>query len=40
MNPLHLIWIIPVSTWFGFGICAVLTIGKEADRYGMKEKEK
>lgn len=31
MNPLHLFWIIPISTIFGFGVCAVLIAAKEAD---------
>lgn len=34
INALHLLWIIPVSTWFGFFICAVLTVGSQADREG------
>ena len=24
INALHLLWIIPLSAWFGFGICAML----------------
>lgn len=29
----HLFWIIPLSAWFGFGISAVLSAGKE-EKYG------
>lgn len=32
MNPLHLLWIIPLSASFGFSICAILTVGKESDQ--------
>lgn len=28
MNPLHLIWIIPAATMFGFVICALLSANK------------
>ena len=28
MNALHLIWIIPVSVWFGFMLCAILVASK------------
>lgn len=31
MNPLHLFWIIPVSAWTGFALCALLTAGKLED---------
>lgn len=29
ISALHLIWIIPLSTMFGFAICAVLSQGKD-----------
>ena len=29
INALHLLWIIPVSVWFGFMIFAILTMGKD-----------
>lgn len=32
MNALHLIWIIPVSAWFGFFIAAVLHAAGNGDR--------
>ena len=28
MNALHLLWIVPLFTGFGYAICAVLTAGK------------
>ena len=28
INALHLLWIIPLSAWFGFAVCAVLAAGK------------
>lgn len=31
MNPLHLLWIVPVSFIFGFAICAVLSIANLSD---------
>lgn len=31
MNALHLIWIIPVSVWFGFAVCAVLSANKRSE---------
>jgi len=31
MNPLHLIWIVPLSAVFGFMVAAVLTVGKGGD---------
>lgn len=31
MNALHLIWIIPVSAWFGFFLAAVLHAAGDAD---------
>lgn len=32
MNALHLIWIIPVSAWFGFFLAAVLHAAGDGDR--------
>lgn len=32
INALHLIWIIPLSAWFGFAICAILTASKRGDK--------
>lgn len=32
INALHLLWIIPLSAWVGFGICAVLSINKEKEK--------
>lgn len=29
ISALHLLWIIPAATVFGFMICAVLSVGKE-----------
>lgn len=29
MNPLHLLWIIPLATMFGFFLCAVLSANKD-----------
>lgn len=29
MSALHLLWIAPLATSFGFAVCAVLTIGKD-----------
>lgn len=31
MNTLHLIWIIPVSAWFGYFIAAVFRAAGDAD---------
>jgi hypothetical protein len=31
INALHLLWIAPLSVWFGYILCAVLTVGKGAD---------
>ena len=28
----NLIWIIPLSAWFGFAICAILTASKRDDK--------
>lgn len=40
INALHLLWIITLSAWFGFGVCAMLAAGKsEVDEeisYGNK----
>lgn len=32
MNPLHLIWIIPLSVSFGFVLCSIFTVGKQYDK--------
>lgn len=29
INALHLLWIIPLSVWFGFAIAAMLAAAKE-----------
>ena len=31
MNPLHLIWIVPLSVFFGYIACALLSANKEED---------
>jgi hypothetical protein len=31
MNPLHLLWIVPLAASFGFVICAVLSVGKDGE---------
>ena len=31
INALHLLWIIPLATTFGFFICALLTVSKHSD---------
>lgn len=31
MNILHLLWIAPLSTTFGFILCSLFTIGKMSD---------
>lgn len=31
INALHLLWIVPSATTFGFFICALLTVGKHSD---------
>ena len=28
INALNLLWIIPVSAWFSFAVCAMLAAGK------------
>ena len=28
INAPHLLWIIPISAWFGFAVCAMLAVGK------------
>lgn len=33
MNPWHLVWIIPLSAFAGFSLCAMLTVAKQADEY-------
>jgi hypothetical protein len=32
ISALHLIWIIPLSAYFGYAICAILTVGKWSDK--------
>lgn len=29
LNALHLLWICPLTAFFGFAVCAVLTIAKD-----------
>lgn len=31
MNPLHLLWIVPLSASLGYIICALLTVASNAD---------
>jgi hypothetical protein len=31
INALHLIWIVPLCIAIGYSVCAILTIGKDAD---------
>lgn len=31
MNALHLLWIVPLSAFIGFMVCAILTVAKQAD---------
>lgn len=31
MNPLHLLWIIPLSATFGFAVAAILMVGKDSE---------
>ena len=31
INALHLLWIIPLSAWFGFAVCAVMAVGKRGE---------
>ena len=33
MNALHLIWIIPLATYFGYFIAALMYIAKANDEY-------
>lgn len=39
INALHLIWIVPVSVWFGFGIAAFLTAASREDRQNNSHKK-
>ena len=32
MNPLHLIWIIPISISVGFALCAVMSANDDGSR--------
>ena len=36
MNPLHLIWIIPLAGSFGFAIAGILFVSKRADQTAMQ----
>lgn len=29
MNPLHLLWIIPVSVWFGYALACLMMAAKQ-----------
>lgn len=29
IHALHLLWIVPASAFFGFAVCAVLSVNKE-----------
>ena len=31
INALHLLWIVPLCLVMGYAVCAILSIGKEAD---------
>lgn len=31
INALHLIWIIPLSVWFGYAIAALMVISRDSD---------
>lgn len=31
MNPLHLLWIVPLAASFGFAVFAVLSVGKDGE---------
>lgn len=31
INALHLLWIIPVASGFGFMVCAILAAGRDRD---------
>ena len=31
INALHLLWIVPLAAWFGFGLCAVLVANKRKE---------
>ena len=33
MNILHLLWVVPVSAFFGFMVCACLAAASDADKY-------
>lgn len=35
INALHLLWMLPLSAWFGFAVCAVMA----ASRRGKSDKE-
>lgn len=37
INALHLLWIIPLSAWFGFCIAAVLAVGGRQEKENEKE---
>ena len=29
MNILHLLWIVPLAVYFGYGLCAVIVVSKD-----------
>lgn len=31
IHALHLLWIVPASAFFGFAVCAVLSVEKDGD---------
>ncbi len=31
ISALHLVWIIPLSAWFGFGIATILAVASRED---------
>lgn len=37
MNPLHLAWIVPLSAFFGFGLCACFTVASMADEVDLDQ---
>ena len=37
ISALHLLWILPTATMFGFFWCAILTCGKRFDESSQKE---
>lgn len=39
MNPLHLLWIIPITFITGFIIAAILAVGKESEPHAVFERK-